>query len=140
MELAKGRIFKWDYVIFATKIWTHKLFISSSKRFMYLLWLAKIMKGSCIFCCSSYVSFHPTNHLKKNLLRDIKAKYIICIRHFLKNIQNIHWTCLNAQLNYKLWIYFLFLHVRIKTVQKISQFSCFHYTSACVHAVLKPIR
>ena len=26
-----------------------------------------------------------------------------------------------------------------KTVQKISQFSCFHYTSACFHAVVKSI-
>ena len=57
-----------------------------------------------------------------------------------KNIQNIHWSCLNVQLNYVLWIYFLFLHVKIKTVQKISQFSCFHYTSACFYAVVKPIR
>ena len=57
-----------------------------------------------------------------------------------KNIQNIHWSCLNVQLNYGLWIYFLFLHVKIKTVQKISQFSCFHYTSACFHTVVKPIQ
>ena len=57
-----------------------------------------------------------------------------------KNIQNINWSCLNVQLNYELWIYSLFLHVKIKTVQKISQFSYFHHTSACFHAVVKPIR
>ena len=37
-------------------------------------------------------------------------------------------------------MYFLFLLVKIKIVQKISQFSCFLHTSACFHAVVKPIR
>ena len=53
-------------------------------------------------------------------------------------IQNIYWHCLNTQLNYGLWIYFLLLHAKIKTVPKISQFSCFHYTSACFRTVSKP--
>ena len=57
-----------------------------------------------------------------------------------KNIQNIHWTCLKLQLNYGPWMYFLFLYVKIKTVQKISQFRYFHYTLACFHAVVKPMR
>ena len=60
------------------------------------------------------------------------------IRHFKKNIQNIQWTCLNIQVNCGLRIYFLFLHIKIKTVQKISQFNCFHYTSVCFHAVVTP--
>ena len=47
-------------------------------------------------------------------------------------LPNIHWHCLNTQLNYELWIYFLFLHVKIK--------SCFHYTLAYSHAVSKSIR
>ena len=55
-------------------------------------------------------------------------------------LQNINCHCLNTQLNYGLWIYFLFLHIKTKTVWKISQFSCFHDTSACFHAVSKPIR
>ena len=25
---------------------------------------AKIMKESCVFCCSSYIRFNPTSHLK----------------------------------------------------------------------------
>ena len=33
-------------------------------------------------------------------------------------LQNIHRNCLNIQLNYGLLIYFLFLHVKIKTLQK----------------------
>ena len=37
-----------------------------------------------------------------------------------RTLQNIHWTCLNIQLNYMLSICFLFLHVKIKTVQKFS--------------------
>ena len=37
-----------------------------------------------------------------------------------RTLQNIHWTCLNVQLNYMLSICFLFLHVKIKTVQKFS--------------------
>ena len=55
-------------------------------------------------------------------------------------LQNIHWDYLNIQLNYGIWIYFLFLHAKIKTVQKVIQFSCFHYTSACIYAAVKPIR
>ena len=42
----------------------------------------------------------------------------------------------------KLWalhIYILLLHVKIKAVQKISPFSCFHYTSACFHAFVKRV-
>ena len=41
------------------------------------------------------------------------------IRHYEKSI---YWTRSNVQLNYGLWIYFLFLHAKIKTAQKISQF------------------
>ena len=43
MELAKGRIFKWNCVIFAAKIWTRKLFISCSKTFMCLLWPCRVL-------------------------------------------------------------------------------------------------
>ena len=43
LELAKGKIFKWNYVIFAAKIWTRKSFISSSKIFMYLLWPCRVL-------------------------------------------------------------------------------------------------
>ena len=48
--------------------------------------------------------------------------------------------CLNVQLHYVLWIYFLFLHVKFKTIPKISQFGYVHYTLACFHAVGKPIQ
>ena len=72
-ELAKGRIFKWNYVLFAAKIWIRQLFISNSKIFMYLLWpcrvlvlifFAKTTRGSCVSCFSSVISFNPTSHLK----------------------------------------------------------------------------
>ena len=46
---------------------------------------------------------------------------------------------LDIQLNYGLRTYFLILHVRIKTVQKTNQFSCFHYISVCFHALVKTI-
>ena len=74
LELAKGRILKWGHVIFDAKIWMHRLFISSSRSFMYILWrcrvlalnvFAKIMKRSCVFCYSSWISFNPTSHLKQ---------------------------------------------------------------------------
>ena len=66
----KGRIFTWDYVIFAAKIWTRKLF-SVYVPFMTLQsigfeFFVKIMKGSCVFCCSSCISFNPTSHLNSN--------------------------------------------------------------------------
>ena len=72
----------------------------------------------------------------KNYLSNIRQVSLFYFQHqtLWKNnraIQNIYWACLNVQLKYGLWIYFLFLLVKIKTVQKISQFSCFHYTSAC---------
>ena len=28
---------------------------------------AKMMRGSCVFCCSSCISFNPTSHLKRNI-------------------------------------------------------------------------
>ena len=62
------------------------------------------------------------------------------IRHFEKHFQNIHWPCLNIQLSHGLWIYFLYSHAKIKTVHKISQFSCFHYNLANFHANVKPIQ
>ena len=42
----------------------------------------------------------------------------------------------------KLWaldIYILLLHVKTKAVQKISLFTCFHYSSACFHAFVKRV-
>ena len=59
--------------------------------------------------------------------------------HIEKNVRNIHWTCLNVQLYYVPWMYFLFLHIKIKTLQKIIQFSCFRYTSASFQAAVKRI-
>ena len=31
---------------------------------IFLKFFAKKMKGNCIFCCSSCISFNPTNHPK----------------------------------------------------------------------------
>ena len=35
---------------------------------------AKVIKGSCVFCCSSCISFNPTNHLNKLLSELIYAE------------------------------------------------------------------
>ena len=143
MELSKDRIFSWNFVIFAAKIWTHKLLFILWRRGVVVnttaqfhstklelrfcvgsnpvhgvseihygedLWqwswlerrlntfrrstiqfknfyvpfvtmqsigftfFTKITKGSCIFCCSSCISFNPTSHL--NLL---KLKLVSCV-------------------------------------------------------------
>ena len=69
LEVAKGRIFKWNYVVFVAKICIRKLFISNSKIFLMTLqtlgfkFLAKIMR-SCVFCCSSFISCNTTNFNK----------------------------------------------------------------------------
>ena len=67
-----------------------------------------------------------------------KLLFFFSIDILKKNIQNIHWICPNIQLIYLLLIYFLFLLVKIKTVQRTCQFSCFHYTSTC-HCETYPI-
>ena len=43
-------------------------------------------------------------------------------------LQTNHWHCLDIQLNHSFGYISFFLHVKIKTTLKISQFSCFHYT------------
>ena len=53
-------------------------------------------------------------------------------------LPDTHWICLNVLLNYEVLIYFLLLLEKVKTAQKISQFSCFHYTSACFYPFVKP--
>ena len=69
-----------------------------------------------------------SNH--KNYLSNIRQVLLLFFQHQTwknnKALQNFHWTCSNVQLNYGLRMYYLFLHVKIKTVQKVSQFSCFH--------------
>ena len=37
---------------------------------------AKIMKGSCVFCCSNCISFNHTSHLKTN--RNSKILVTLC--------------------------------------------------------------
>ena len=32
---------------------------------------AKITKGSCVFCCSSFITFNPTSHLKNENLAKV---------------------------------------------------------------------
>ena len=40
-----------------------------------LKFLTKIMRGSCVFCCSSYISFNPTSHFEvKNSFYLVKSK------------------------------------------------------------------
>ena len=128
-----------------SKIWGNFVYPSFRK---ILIWLTR---WSCELFCFFFVAFTLFKSYEKsaamhksyiNFLSNMRQKLLLVFQHqtlkILKNIQNIHWTCLNVQLNYGLRIYFLFLHVKIKTAQKISQFSCFHYTSA--HAIVKPIR
>ena len=74
MELAKGRILKRNYVIFAAKF-KHANYFQFKDfyvRFMTLQSIvfklfAKIMKQSCVFCCSSCISLEPTSHLKTDI-------------------------------------------------------------------------
>ena len=40
---------------------------------------AKIMKGSCVFCCSSCVSFIPTSHLKGNEDEGLVQDFILLL-------------------------------------------------------------
>ena len=93
-----------------------------------------------------FCSFFHYQKVKKNYLKNMQHATCVSLLHWISDmknntaLQNIHWHCLNIQLNYRLQIYFLFLHVTIKTVSKISQFSCFHYTSPSFHAVSKTIR
>ena len=72
MELAKGRGFKMNYVNFAAKIYFQ--FKDFDVPFITLQSIglkcfAKVMKGSCVFYCSSCISFNPTSHLKDKKLR-----------------------------------------------------------------------
>ena len=42
---------------------------------------AKIMRGSCVFCCSSCISFNPRSHLKS---------YLINLINWLQNIPHAY--------------------------------------------------
>ena len=84
-SLRKGRIFKWNCVIFVAKVWIRKLFISNPKNFIYLLWpcrvlilifFAKITRGGYVFCCSSRISFNPTSYLKNNISATVNLSSI----------------------------------------------------------------
>ena len=85
LELAKGRIFKWDYVIFSAKIWTRKSFISSSKSFIYLLWPFRVLVLTLIKLGFSRIIFSggvkltsPPSYFKKNLSNiSITLYYIV---------------------------------------------------------------
>ena len=41
---------------------------------------AKIMKGSCVFCCSSCINFKPTSYLK------VKIYIYICSEYYVLNL------------------------------------------------------
>ena len=56
-----------------------------------------------------------------------------------KALQNMPWICLNVRLNYGLLIYFLVLHVKITTVQKISQLTCVHVRAFSCHFEIYPV-
>ena len=96
-----------------------------------------------------FFSFRKVKKILLNLPRPYKLfkQHSIGIAHpfstsDMKNdraLQNIPWICLNVHLNYGLLIYFLVLHVKITTVQKISQLTCVHYMSGCFHAILRSI-
>ena len=101
MGLAKGRIFKRDCVIFAAKTWARKFFnFQFTEFYVFFMTLqsigfkffAKIMKGSCVFCCSSCVSFNPTSHLdiRMNCLEIINYKrcyQVICSTSYILSTQ-----------------------------------------------------
>ena len=79
LELVKGRIFNWNYVIFAVETFSSlfiicKLFLFQFKDFHVPLttlqsigfnFFAKVTRGNCIFCCSSYISSWQTFVLMK---------------------------------------------------------------------------
>ena len=73
------RIFRWNYVIFATKISKYIILNTQIIYFQFkdlhvpfktlqsisFKFFAKTIRGSCVFCCSSCIRFNPTSHLKQ---------------------------------------------------------------------------
>ena len=64
------------------------------------------------------------------------------LRYFLTGAKNYPTMSYSVQVESKNSGNFFYssLYVQIHTLQKISQLSCFHYVSACFHAVVKCIR
>ena len=70
----------------------------------------KIMKGSCVLCCSSCINFNPTSHLNKN----------VSFLHLLSATSTIPKPKTNFKMNdgpSNIFIYnffFIFIHLHIK--------------------------
>ena len=90
-------------------------------------WLAQKLSHhelACPSCIHNLGEFRLPFFLENlEMVEEIILWIILFLIQNIQNnfIQSIHWTCLNVQLNYGFWIYFLFLHVKMKTAQKISR-------------------
>ena len=101
MELAKGRIFKKNYVIFAAKIWMRKLYFQSQVFHLPFIFLngtgfkffARIMGENYVFCCSSHISLTLQATCRIYSLETFSHHYLVTIiSHHMKYLR-IHKLC-----------------------------------------------
>ena len=79
----------------------------------------------CFFMIKKLKKTVAMHNSHKNYLSNLRQVLLFLFQHEIlqkvnRALQNIHWNCLNVQSNFGICMYFLFLHVKIKTLQKIS--------------------